>query len=292
MYLTMGDCFSPPDFVYSGMILSRQTSISRAVIVLAAIAASCTYNDFPNPVDCTTSDLSVRVDAKQDPTLCNSIDGSITVSGSGGEAPYTYKINDDAFQSSNSFQHLGPGSYTITIKDSHGCENSSQVEISSPTSTLNATVTVTTDTECFSDNGSITVAATEGKPPYTYQFENGSFGSVSTFTGLKFGNYTVTVKDADGCPKLLNVTVPRGISGLSYANDIAPILSTKCNVSGCHNGDLGSSRDWRNYNNVKSNAGNIKTRTGNRSMPVGGLSLNQDQIDKIACWVDDGAPNN
>jgi len=263
-----------------------------STIVCGAVITSCTNNDLPDPVDCATSDLAVKVDAKVDPTLCNSADGSIAISASGGKEPYTFKINTEDYQSSNTFQNLGPGTYTLNVKDANGCESSVQQDLSSPATTLTATTTTTTDTECFSDNGSISVVASEGKPPYTYKLDNGPFGDAATFSNLKFGDYTVTVRDAEGCPKLLSVSVPRAPSGLSYANDIVPIISSKCSVTGCHNGDLGESRNWSKYANVKNNALTIKTRTANRSMPAGGLTLTQEQIDKIGCWVDDGAPEN
>ncbi|MDZ7647994.1 MAG: hypothetical protein U5K54_12920 [Cytophagales bacterium] len=58
-----------------------------------------------------------------------------------------------------------------------------------------------------------------------------------------------------------------GATGISYAADIAPILQTNCIKSGCHNGDNGAQRNWSVFTNVQSDAQNIKTRTGNRSMP-------------------------
>ena len=45
------------------------------------------------------------------------------------------------------------------------------------------------------------------------------------------------------------------------------------------------------FANVQGNAGQIKTLTGNRTMPAEG-SLTQAEIDMIACWVDDGAVAN
>jgi mono/diheme cytochrome c family protein len=76
----------------------------------------------------------------------------------------------------------------------------------------------------------------------------------------------------------------------SYATVISPIFQANCASSGCH-GANSPNGDWTNYNNVKTKAAAIKTRTGNRTMPLGG-SLSQQQIDLIACWVDGGALNN
>jgi hypothetical protein len=264
------------------------------VWVSIALLSSCTYNDINKQVDCSKSDLAVVVDGKIDPTQCLAIDGSITVSASGEAAPYAFSINDGAFQSSNTFSKLGPGSYSIIVKGAQGCLSPpTQVKLVAPNSTLEVSASTTPDSECFTDNGSITVTASQGKPPYQFQFQNENFGSASTFSNRKFGTYLITVKDADGCPTSLSVIVPRANTGISYAGTIKAILDTNCNVSSCHNGDLGPNRDWRTYTGVKNDAGSIKSRTANKSMPpAGSTPLTPDQISQITCWVDDGALNN
>jgi len=73
----------------------------------------------------------------------------------------------------------------------------------------------------------------------------------------------------------------------SYANDIEPIIATNC--LSCHSGT--QFPDLRTYQGVSNNAGIVKTQVVNRTMPIGG-SLTNDEIDLIACWVDNGAPNN
>jgi hypothetical protein len=262
--------------------------------VILAFLSSCTYNDITKLVDCSKSDLAVLVDGKIDPTQCLAIDGSITVSASGEAPPYAFSINDGAFQSSNVFSKLGPGSYSIIVKGSQGCLSPPiQVKLVAPNSTLEASSSTTPDSDCFTDNGSITVTGLQGKPPYQFQFGQGSFETKSTFNNLKFGTYLITVKDADGCPTSLSVIVPRGNTGISYSNVIKTILDTNCNTTGCHNGDLGANRDWRTYTGVKNDASSIKSRTANKSMPpAGSTPLTLEQINQITCWVDDGALNN
>lgn len=76
---------------------------------------------------------------------------------------------------------------------------------------------------------------------------------------------------------------------VSWQNDILPVMITSCATTGCHDGI--SRRDWTNYSEVKQYAASIKARTQDKSMPFDG-PLPQDQIDKIACWVDNGAPEN
>jgi SprB repeat len=275
-------------------IMKRHSAYSITFWVTVLLMSSCTYNDITKLVDCSKTDLAVALDSKIDPTQCLAIDGSITVSASGGEAPYAFSINDGAFQSGNTFDKLAPGLYTIVAKGPKGCLSTPiEVKLTAPNSTLSASSITVPDSDCFTDNGSISVTASQGKPPYQYQFQKGSFGSTSTFSNLKFGTYSVTVIDADGCPTSLSVIVPRTNTGISYSGTIKTILDTNCNTSGCHNGDLGSNRDWRTYASVKNDAASIKSRTANKSMPpTGSTALTQQQIDQISCWVDDGALNN
>ena len=66
-------------------------------------------------------------------------------------------------------------------------------------------VTSTPET-CPGDmNGTATVVAMAGQPPYTYQWSNG--GNTATITGLTAGTYTVTVTDSQGCSAIDAVTV-------------------------------------------------------------------------------------
>jgi len=260
-------------------------------VLIIVIFGGCEYNEIPNTIDCTTSSLEASVITKQDATSCKAIDGGFTVTASGGEGPYNFSLNGGTFQTHNQFTNLGSGSYLVTVKDEHNCERTIQVDIGAANSTLNATFSTTADTQCLTNNGSITVSASGGTGPYQYGWASGAFGTNSTLSNLKFGQYTVIVKDANDCQKSITVQVPRGNTGISYAAVIKPIMDLNCNTSGCHSAGNGS-RDWTVFSNVKNNANDIKIRTGNRSMPIGGKELTQDEIDKIACWVDDGANNN
>jgi hypothetical protein len=76
---------------------------------------------------------------------------------------------------------------------------------------------------------------------------------------------------------------------VTWTGDILPLLTRACATSGCHDGI--ARRDWRNYNEVKAAAADIKRQTQSRNMPFDG-PLPQREIDMIACWVDQGALNN
>lgn len=255
------------------------------------ILIRCANNDLSSEFDCTTSDLTISLSTKIDATSCKAIDGTITVAATGGEGVYDFNLNGGEYQTNNQFDKLAPGSYTIIVKDFNKCKQSITVDIGAANSDLNATAAIVENNQCAAPNGSFTVSASGGSSPYQYQITGGGFSATNTFSGLKNGQYAVTVKDASDCQKVVSVVVPRGNFGISYSKDVEPIFEAKCNLSGCHDSSTGG-RDWTNFANVKRQANSIKVRTANRSMPIGGLTLTQQQIDIIGCWVDDGAANN
>jgi len=259
-------------------------------VALLIYVASCSSNDISEPVDCSTSDLAVQATSQTNPSSCAAQDGSITASGSGGKSPYQFAINTGSYSSVALFPNLSAGTYTLKIKDSNGCEQTVDVVLTAPGSTLTATSTNTADTQCVSNNGIIEVNASGGSAPYQYKIGTGAFGSASSFANLAEGSYAVTVKDGSGCTVTISAKVEHGKTGVSFANEINPILQAKCQSANCH-GSGSINGDWTKFSAVSAKAALIKKRTGDKSMPQTG-SLTAEQIALIACWVDDGALNN
>jgi hypothetical protein len=131
-------------------------------------------------------------------------DGSITLSVIGGSGSYKYQMSGDVLKSDNKYSGLAAGTYTITATDSKfGCIAKASITITEPP-VLNTTTTVAHQT--------ITVTAIGGTPPYQHSIDNKIFQVNATFTNLVPGNYTVFVKDQNGCiainPTIVNPSVP------------------------------------------------------------------------------------
>jgi hypothetical protein len=82
---------------------------------------------------------------------------------------------------------------------------------------------------------------------------------------------------------------------VSYAVVIAPIITAKCAIPGCHNsgasiGDFSSYADLKNV----ATSGSLKTRVVvQKDMPVSGYpSLTEIEIAHINTWITQGALNN
>ncbi|MFM7510342.1 MAG: hypothetical protein ACKO33_01035 [Bacteroidota bacterium] len=54
-------------------------------------------------------------------TPCVTASGLIAISANGGSSPYTYNLNNGAYQSGSTFQGLNNGTYQIGVKDANGC---------------------------------------------------------------------------------------------------------------------------------------------------------------------------
>ncbi|MBA4053209.1 MAG: hypothetical protein C0490_00710 [Marivirga sp.] len=253
---------------------------------LLSFLFSCGGDDV-DPVDCEVSGPILSLGTVVDAASCSITNGSIKATATGGKEPYEYSLNDQPGQSSGQFDNLGAGIYTIFVKDGNGCIKSvDNVTLKAADFTFNAGITE--DNSCLSGNGIVTIDVADGNPPYTYKLGNGTFTDNNTFSELSVGTYSIFIKDINDCTTTLSVTVPRGFTGVSWAAEIKPIMETSCALSGCHNG---SRPDLRKYENAKFYAKQIKSKTQDRSMPAEG-TLTQQQINIIACWVDDGAFEN
>lgn len=140
--------------------------------------------------------------------ICGNVDGSITITVNGGTAPYQYSIDGGAtFGSSNVFGNLPGGVYNIVVLDDAGCQAVGQVVLVD-NGIVNISNASTTSPLCGVVNGSITVTANGGTPPYEYSIDGGVTWQTSTmFNGLPGGTYTITVKDFNNCQDTESATI-------------------------------------------------------------------------------------
>jgi hypothetical protein len=251
------------------------------------LLVSCVSHDLNHAVDCSLSDLSLSINSVTTATSCSTTDGSIYIEVSGGKQPYVYLLNSQE-QPSGTFTNLHAGIYSVGVRDANGCDTV-LTNIIVMAKDFSFASQLEPDDQCLSDNGSVVIEVSDGNPPYNYSIDGGGFSETNTFSGLSNGDHLIIVKDNQECTIALNVTVPRGNTGVSWTSDIKPIIEKSCAVSGCHNGITRT--DLRLYSNAKKHAVEIKSLTRDRSMPFDG-SIPQSQIDLISCWVDDGALEN
>jgi gliding motility-associated-like protein len=139
------------------------------------------------------------------PAVCGNLNGTASVTPSGGTGPYTYSWAPSGGSGATA-SGLGGGTYTITVTDANGCTTQPTVTVGS-TGSISATITSSSNVMCFGgNNGSATVAPVGGTGPYTYNWSP-SGGTGSSAPTLTAGSYTVSVTDANGCAATASVTI-------------------------------------------------------------------------------------
>lgn len=139
---------------------------------------------------------------------CYGNDGEITLTISGGSAPYYYLNNNNgqvqiSFNQSVTFTDLSAGVYSFTITDAGLCTYKTSVTLLTPT-IFNVLSVNSKNATCQSSNGSISVLLNGGTPPYNYKLLNSQSSSLqnvtSTSTTFIFSNlsadtYTLIIND-------------------------------------------------------------------------------------------------
>ena len=138
---------------------------------------------------------------------CSSIDGTITITASGGTGDIEYSIDGTNFQVSNIFNSLSANTYTITIRDQNNCiETTSPIVINSSQPPAVNQVDPT-DTNCGADDGSITINATGGTGSIEYSIDGTNFQISNTFNSLAANTYTITIRDQNNCTATSNPVI-------------------------------------------------------------------------------------
>jgi gliding motility-associated-like protein len=133
---------------------------------------------------------------------CNSLnDGKIKVKGLGGRGQFTYYIKPSFnINKHGVFSDLEAGNYTLTVKDSAGCDFDTLVTILPPANPFTIEFTKE-DIGCLGlgNDGWAIATPVGGKAPYTYVWSTNPAQTKQEATQLKYGRYTLHVVDANGC---------------------------------------------------------------------------------------------
>ena len=169
-----------------------------------------TINALNPPTDLEMSNSSLQCPSN---TVILTIDTVV-----GAALPIEYQIVSPstfatAYQGSNSFSGLEPGTYTVQVRDANACTYSETYTIL-PLPELDATVQLTKDLDCSTaPNAEINGIISGGTSPYTYAVSvNGGAYSDLGSTGVNFnyntnasGSFQFEITDANGCLVSTNV---------------------------------------------------------------------------------------
>ena len=171
----------------------------------------------------------------QDVFCKNGTNGNVNLSVTGGTRPYTFAWNNGAL--TEDLTTISAGTYSISIRDAKNCIATNSVTITEPSAVVAISLTNQTDVLCKDGrNGAITITASGGTSPYSYQWSNSNAiilsSASASIINLKADTYSVTVTDAKGCSKIASYTITEPVQSLMAS-------VTKTNVS-CYAGSDGS----------------------------------------------------
>lgn len=135
------------------------------------------------------------------PDICNAGNGSATATVVvGGVSPFSYAWGNG--QITQTATNLSSGYTPCTVIDANGCQMAldynSWTNYYIPAYSPIVISGTTTNASClYTADGSITVSATGGTPPYQYNWSNGQ--TTATLSNILTGMYYLQVSDAAGC---------------------------------------------------------------------------------------------
>jgi gliding motility-associated-like protein len=180
---------------------------AAATTGLAAGTQSVTVSDWNgcsvNRTVVLTEPSAIVVTETVSAPLCSGAStGSISLSATGGTAPYMVTWSNGS--SGLSLNNLANGLYSYTLTDASGCTATGSVFLTNP-SALQVQVQ-SQDVLCFnSSTASIDLSISGGTAPYTVLWDNGD--ATEDLQNIGSGIYVATITDAAGCQASQSVAI-------------------------------------------------------------------------------------
>ena len=175
--------------------------------------------------------LQISFYNQEDITSCsNSNEGRIIITGIGGTGTITYSLDGAPPVATGDFQNLPGGIYVVTLVDDNACTHDTTVEILAPTVLSIDNIIVTDVTPCNGDaNGELEISGSGGTGQLEFSLDDLNYQTGTTFTGLAAGDYTVWLRDANGCSDTASTSLA----------EPAPVLATVTKTDATY-GNLGT----------------------------------------------------
>jgi gliding motility-associated-like protein len=134
-------------------------------------------------------------------------DGTVMAKAKGGSDPsQTFTFNWESGEKDGKPTSLCQGNQKVTVSDGV-CNAVDSVLIPAPLSiSIDSTISKIQSVKCFNEtNGSATISAKGGVPPYGYSWDNGTTGETINNAGAKI--YILTITDANQCSFIQSIKI-------------------------------------------------------------------------------------
>lgn len=156
---------------------------------------------------------------KADVKCFNGRDGSIQLGVTGGQAPFNFDWNQNAYDGRQNLSNIPAGFYEVTVTDAKFCTATTAITINQPNA-LALTETIK-EAICGEANGAINITVSGGTPTYTYNWRNN--GTNEDLVNVLPGQYFLTVTDRNGCTlrDTFLITAPTAVSANFAINPVS-----------------------------------------------------------------------
>jgi len=191
--------------------------------------------------------------------------GSVKLNIRGGTSPYAFQWNNGHQTKDNS--RIKAGDYNVTITDAKGCINALSATIVEPTK-LTSSIDKVVNIDCFDEStGAIDVSVDGGIKPYTYKWSNGV--TTQNLTGIKAGDYKLTIKDLNGCETGIQANVVQNTPLLASTDKLTHVNCFGLNTGSAEIGVKGGVEPYTfKWNNGAKTKNISKLGAGNYSLLV------------------------
>ncbi len=239
------------------------------------------------------SQLTVQITESTDPSCHGSVDGTATVSISGGTEPYEVLWDDDSSSTGLTVAGLAADRYyRVTVTDATMAMEKDSVILSQHES-VSITLDSLENNPCLGmQQAAIYISASGGSLPYQYDWSGPGEYTAGTedIESLGEGMYNLDLTDADGCISNFQqaITDEDPIS-VSYTLSSYEAYNLECygDASGSITIDTvaGNGLDWRNYTFIWNGPGGFKSYVYEiDSLEAGNYPLNV--FDSLNCRSD------
>ncbi|MBL4577658.1 MAG: SprB repeat-containing protein, partial [Flavobacteriales bacterium] len=215
-----------------------------------------------------TEPVAITVATSSVNSNCGQADGATTASASNGTAPYTYLWDDPALQTTQTATDLLAGGYIVNVTDANGCTGSATVTVSdSAGPTASIPVANIFPVTCPGGNdGELTVAVTDGMPPYTYLWDDPAAQTNATADSLTAGTYSVIVTDSNGCISSVSAVI---VEPAALIAAITNSTNLSCNASCDGTASVGATGGTSPYTFLWADGQTTVTATGLCAITLG-----------------------
>ncbi|PHN05774.1 SdrD B-like domain-containing protein [Flavilitoribacter nigricans] len=147
------------------------------------------------------SELTIEATATPE-TCAGDGNGSASVTPADGVSPYD--IIWSTGDTSTTLSGVDPGTYTVTVTDAVGCQDTTSVTVE-PAPDFEIETESTDPSSCSETDGTASVTVVSGEGPFSIEWSTGD--TTAVIDSLETGTYTVTVTNAAQCTASASVTI-------------------------------------------------------------------------------------